>query len=79
MRRDIFLELRLGFLALNLMILPTARSVIRSRLYHFIGIGKRTWRISLRWHLKAECSKAFITDIYESFKSVYLPTSAMET
>ncbi len=33
----------------------------------------------MRWHLNAECSKAFMTDIYESFKSVYFPTNAIET
>jgi hypothetical protein len=33
----------------------------------------------LRRHLNAECSRALMTDIYESFKSVYFPTNAIET
>lgn len=39
----------------------------------------RTWIVSLRWTRNAECSSAFVTDMYESLRSVYLPTSAMLT
>ena len=35
--------------------------------------------ISLLWILKAECSSALVTDMYESLRSVYFPTSAMVT
>lgn len=35
--------------------------------------------VSFRWTRKAECSKAFVTDIYESLRSVYFPTRAILT
>jgi hypothetical protein len=60
------------------MIPPTDRAMLRLCGILLQSRG-HTWRMSLRWHLNAECSKAFMTDIYESFKSVYFPTNAMET
>ena len=38
-----------------------------------------TWRMSFLLQRKAECSRAFTTDMYESFMSVYFPTSTIET
>ena len=38
-----------------------------------------TWRISFLLQRKAECSRDFTTDMYESFMSVYFPTSTIET